>query len=77
MLRQFTWAALAACAALSSVPAYAQQSVVTIGVSRIDLHSKTTGVQGIGVPPGADLEVQDATTLFLSYQYKLDRKSVV
>lgn len=71
MLRQITWAALAASAAVAAVPAQAQQSVVSIGVSRIDLHSKTTGLRGIGIPPGADLEVQDATTLFLSYEYRV------
>jgi len=70
MLRQFTAAALAACATLAAVPAQAQQSVVSIGVSHIDINSKTTGLRGIGVPPGADLEVQDATTLFLSYEYR-------
>jgi outer membrane protein len=70
MLRQLTSGALAACAALAAVPAHAQQSVFTIGVSHIDIRSKTTGLRGIGVPPGADLEVQDATTLFLSYEYR-------
>lgn len=71
MLRQFTWAALAASAVLAAAPASAQQSVLSVGISRIDIHSKTTGLRGIGVPPGADLEVQDATTLFLSYEYRV------
>jgi outer membrane protein len=66
----FSGAVLAACATLAAVPAQAQQSVLNLGVSRVDIHSKTTGLQGIGVPPGADLEVQDATTLFLSYEYR-------
>ena len=69
MFRQFIGAALAASAALAAVPAHAQQSVVSVGVSRLDIHSQTTGLTGIGIPPGADLEVQDATTLFLSYEY--------
>ncbi len=72
MIRQFICGAVTACAALVALPAHAQQHIVGIGVSRIDLHSKTTGLRGIGVPPGADIEVQDATTLFLSYQYKLN-----
>jgi outer membrane protein len=71
MLRQLTLAALAASAALSAVPAHAQQSVISIGLARVDIHSKTTGLRGIGVPAGADIEVQDATTLFLSYEYRM------
>ena len=40
----------------------AQDNVFKFGVTRYTTHSKTSGVQGIGLPPGADAVTGDATT---------------
>ena len=58
----------AACAAL---PAFGQSQTFKLGVIRYDAHSKTNGVTGIGIPPGADAEVGDATTALLTYEYEV------
>ncbi len=46
----------------------AQQNGIKFGVSRYTTNSATTGVQGIGIPPGADAETGDATTLVFEYE---------
>lgn len=53
--------------------AQAQTSPHTLkaGVIRYDAHAKTDGIRGIGIPPGADATVSDATTLLLTYEYAL------
>lgn len=51
--------ALALCAG----GAQAQDNVVKAGLIRYDTHSSTTGIQGAGIPPGADAETTDATTV--------------
>jgi outer membrane protein len=51
-------AAAGACGAAS-----AQDNLLKVGVTRYDTHSKTTGISGVGVPPGADATTGDATTL--------------
>jgi outer membrane protein len=43
-------------------------NVVKLGVTRYDPHSKTDGISGIGVPPGADAEVGGATTVIFVYE---------
>jgi outer membrane protein len=43
-------------------------NIVKLGITRYDTHSKTTGISGIGVPPGADAEVGDATTVIFVYE---------
>ena len=48
--------------------AQAQDNVVKVGVTRYDTHSKTSGISGIGVPPGADAKVGDATTVIFVYE---------
>lgn len=53
--------------------ACAQANIAKIGAIRYDSHSRTTGIQGIGVPPGADAEVGDATTLLLTYERMVDK----
>ena len=55
-------ALLALTLAALSAPAAAQDWVVKVGAVRYDTSSKTTGIKGIGVPPGADAETGDATT---------------
>lgn len=66
-------AALAAAAALGGAgqAASAQDNVFKAAVTRYDTHSRTTGISGIGVPPGADAKVGDATTLLLTYERAL------
>ena len=60
--------ALAAALALGCGLAQADDNVVKVGVTRYDTHSKTNGISGIGVPPGADAETNDATTLIFVYE---------
>jgi outer membrane protein len=52
-------AALLLCGGL----AQAQETTIKLGLTRYDTHAKTTGIQGIGVPAGADANVGDATTV--------------
>jgi outer membrane protein len=59
-------------AALALAPACAiaqtQDATVKFGAIRYDTSSKTNGVTGIGVPPGADARTGDATTVLLAYE---------
>lgn len=50
------------------------QHTFKLGGVRYDAHSKTTGITGIGIPPGADAEVGDATTLLFTYEYAVSPK---
>ena len=58
-------AAVLAGAALS---AQAQDNVFKFGVTRYDTHAKTNGINGIGVPAGADATVSDENTIILVYE---------
>ena len=60
--------ALAAALALCAFGAAAEDNVFKVGVTRYDTHSKTNGISGIGVPPGADAETNDATTVIFAYE---------
>lgn len=51
--------------------AQAQDNTFKIGAIRYTTNSKTNGIQGAGVPPGADAETGDATTLLLTYERAL------
>ena len=63
---------LAALAALMvSAAAQAQVSTVKAGAIYYQTHAKTTGITGIGIPPGADATIGNATTLLLTYEYAL------
>ena len=68
-----TFPVFAAAAALLACSATAQAQVWTLksGVLRYDTHSKTSGIAGIGVPPGADAVVGDATTVVFTVERKL------
>jgi outer membrane protein len=67
--------ALACAIAMSfgaSVEASAQMNnVVKVGVARYATDSRSSGISGIGVPPGADAESGDATTVILEYEREL------
>lgn len=58
------------CAALAGA-AQAQDNTFKAGVARYTTHERNNGVTGIGVPPGADVDVDDATTLLLTYERAL------
>jgi outer membrane protein len=60
--------AAAAAVLLAAGHAAAQSNVVKFGVSQYTTNSRSNGVSGIGVPPGADVETGDATTLVLEYE---------
>ena len=51
--------------------AQAQDNIFKVGAIRYTTNSKTNGIQGVGVPPGADAETGDATTLLLTYERAL------
>ncbi len=63
---QATAAAVLAAAVGSA--AQAQDNVFKAGAIRYTTDSKTNGIQGIGVPAGADAKTGDATTLLLTYE---------
>jgi outer membrane protein len=64
--------ALAALVGLTAAgAATAQDNVVKLGVTRYTTHSSTTGIVGIGIPPGADAETGDATTAIFVYERTL------
>ena len=46
----------------------AQQNIPKVGVIEYTTNSKTNGIQGIGVPPGADAETGNAATLLFTYE---------
>jgi outer membrane protein len=60
--------ALAAALALGCGVAQADDNIFKVGVTRYDTHSKTDGISGIGVPPGADAVTNDATTVIFVYE---------
>jgi outer membrane protein len=68
MIQKFTFVALAAALALGCDVASAQDNSFKVGAIRYTTHSKTSGIQGAGVPAGADAETGDATTLLLTYE---------
>jgi outer membrane protein len=59
---------IAAALALPCMAAQAQDNTFKVGAIRYTTHSKTNGITGVGVPPGADAETGDATTLLLTYE---------
>ena len=60
--------ALALAALFAAGAAQAQNNVLKFGVTEYTTHSRTNGVTGIGVPPGADAETGDATTVIFVYE---------
>ena len=60
--------AVALAATLAAGAAQAQNNVFKLGVTEYTTHSRTNGVTGIGVPPGADAETSDATTVIFVYE---------
>jgi outer membrane protein len=71
LLARWSATAAAAAAVLASGSVLAQNHTFKAGIVRYDAHSRTNGVTGIGIPPGADAKVGDATTLLLTYEYEI------
>ena len=44
------------------------QNVAKVGITYYQTHSQTDGISGVGVPPGADAEVGNATTVIFVYE---------
>ena len=67
--------ALPLLAALSGSAALAQSAeplnTVKLGAIDYQTHARTTGITGIGVPPGADASLGNATTLLFTYERAL------
>lgn len=47
----------------AAAPAFAQDNVFKLGLTRYDTHAKVSNLSGIGLPAGADVAVGDATTV--------------
>jgi outer membrane protein len=56
---------------LGAGSAAADNNVVKLGVTEYTTHSRSNGVSGIGVPPGADAETGNATTAIFVYERML------
>ncbi len=65
-----TFKALAAAAALglAATSVHAQDNIFKAGFARYTTHSQTNGITGIGVPPGADAKVGNATAAIFTYE---------
>ena len=63
--------ALFSAATLLAGGALAQVNTVKLGVIQYQPHAKTTGITGLGVPPGADATVDSATTLLFTYEREI------
>jgi outer membrane protein len=61
-------AALAVAAAACG-GAEAQVHTLKLGAAQYTTHEKTNGVTGVGIPPGADATIGNASTLLLAYEY--------
>jgi outer membrane protein len=58
--------AMVACGA-----AQAQIHTLKLGAAQYTTHEKTNGVTGVGIPPGADASIGNASTVLLAYEYTL------
>jgi outer membrane protein len=63
--------ALALALTFGTGVAQAQDNVFKAGAIFYQTHSKTTGITGIGIPPGADAETGDAWTVLFTYERML------
>jgi outer membrane protein len=60
--------AVALAATFGTGLAVADNNTFKFGITDYTTHSRTDGVTGIGVPPGADAETGDATTVIFVYE---------
>ena len=61
----------AAVLVLAQAPAQAQSNTLKFGVIRYDPHSTSDGITGLGVPAGADSNVDAANAPLLTYEREL------
>ena len=54
--------------------ALAQANTVKLGVISYQPHARTTGITGLGVPPGADATIGSATTVLFTYEREIAPK---
>ena len=62
---------LLSTATLLAGGAMAQANTVKLGVIVYQPHAKTSGITGLGVPPGADATIGDATTALFTYEREI------
>ena len=62
---------LLSTATLLAGGAMAQANTVKLGVIVYQPHAKTTGITGLGVPPGADATIGDSTTVLFTYEREI------
>jgi outer membrane protein len=62
---------IGAALALGAGAVLAQDNAVKAGVIYYTTHSSTSGIQGVGVPPGADAETGNAVTVLFTYERML------
>lgn len=62
---------LLGAAALLSGAALAQSNTIKAGVILYQPHAKTSGISGLGVPPGADATIGSSTTVLFTYERAL------
>jgi outer membrane protein len=48
--------------------ASAQDNIVKFGVTEYTTHTQTNGISGVGVPPGANADTGNATTVIFTYE---------
>lgn len=70
-LRPLSLTAATLAATTLAGSALAQANTVKAGLIHYQTHAQTTGITGIGVPPGADADVGNATTLLLSVEREI------
>jgi outer membrane protein len=63
--------ALTLALSVAAFAAHAQDNIFKAGAIFYQTHSKTTGIQGIGIPPGADAEIGNAWTAVFTYERML------
>jgi outer membrane protein len=62
-----SWAMATAVHAQSNPPPQAHS--LKLGFAHYETHSVTSGVTGVGIPPGADATTGNANTVLLAYEY--------
>ena len=71
MHNTFRSLSLLSAAALLSGGALAQANTVKAGVILYQPHARTSGITGLGVPPGADATIGSATTALFTYEREI------
>jgi outer membrane protein len=62
---------IAAVLATAQAPAWAQTQTLKAGAIRYESHSRSNGISGAGLPPGADADVSAAHTVLFTYEIEV------